>query len=147
MGIVNVILNIKKIHPKDIAIIKIGNFYYVYGKDAFIISYIFKYKLRKVEEPNIYSCAFPKNSYNKVIAKLENRKINYIVIDRRNNYEIDEELNNKNLNNYDEIYEKAHRYINLKARADNIYNYIINNIEKDSTKNIIKKIEEILNEK
>ena len=46
MGIVNVILNIKKIHPKDIAIIKIGNFYYVYGKDAFIISYIFKYKLR-----------------------------------------------------------------------------------------------------
>ena len=93
----------------------------MYGKDAFIISYIFKYKLRKVEEPNIYSCAFPKNSYNKVIAKLENSKINYIVIDRRNNYEIDEELNNNN--------------------------YIINNIEKDSTKNIIKKIEEILNEK
>ena len=77
----------------------------MYGKDAYIISYIFDYKLKKVEE--VYMCGFPQDSYNKVIAKLEEKKINYMILVRRNNYEIDEFCDNKNLNTYTTYFEKA----------------------------------------
>ncbi len=59
-------------------------------------------------------CAFPKNSLNKVIATLENRKINYIIVDRRNNYEVVEKLDNKNLNKYEEIFEMAKKELNYE---------------------------------
>lgn len=72
MGIINIIKNIKHIHPKDIILVNLGKFYYAYGKDSYILSYIFQYKLTKIEQFNIYSCAFPKQSLSKVEAKLEN---------------------------------------------------------------------------
>ena len=49
MGIVNMVQTIKEIHKLDIVFVKIGNFYHVYGKDSYIISYLFEYKLKKVE--------------------------------------------------------------------------------------------------
>ena len=45
MGIVGVVTEVKKVHPKDLTIINIGKFFYAYGKDAYILSYIFKYKI------------------------------------------------------------------------------------------------------
>ena len=77
MGVINVVKAIKEVHSEEIALIEIGNFYYVYGKDSYIISYLFGYHLKQIE--NIYSCAFPKKSLNKIIATLQNKKINYIV--------------------------------------------------------------------
>ena len=50
--------------------------------------HIFNYKLKTVEK-NIKVCAFPVFALNKIIAKLEENKINYIAVDRRNNYEVD----------------------------------------------------------
>lgn len=50
MGILNIVKTVKEIHKKDIVFVKIGKFYQVYGKDAYIISYLFDYKLKKVEE-------------------------------------------------------------------------------------------------
>ena len=64
------IKGIKQIHSKDIVLVKIGKFYYCYGKDAYMISYFFDYKLNLVEN-SIYSCGFPSQSLSKVIAKLE----------------------------------------------------------------------------
>ena len=57
MSVINIVKNIKQIHPEYIALIKIGKFYYSYGKDAYIISYIFNYKIKIVEE-NVCVCAF-----------------------------------------------------------------------------------------
>ena len=88
MSIINIVKNIKQVHPEYIILIKIGKFYYSYSKDAYIISYIFNYKL-KIVEKNIKVCAFPVFALNKIIAKLEENKINYIAVDRRNNYEVD----------------------------------------------------------
>ena len=88
MKVVNIVKAIKQIHPEYIVLIKIGKFYYSYSKDAYIISYIFNYKL-KIVEKNIKVCAFPVFALNKIIAKLEENKINYIAVDRRNNYEVD----------------------------------------------------------
>mgnify|MGYP000039084488 CR=1 FL=1 len=146
MGIINVISNMKKIHKEDIVLVKIGKFYYSYGKDAYILSYKFGYKLMKIEKFNVYSCAFPTQSYTKVIANLERCKINYLLVDRRNNYDVEEFSNNGNLNTYNKWFEKAKKSINIKIRMDKIYNYIIENMDKDYINNILNKMEEIINE-
>lgn len=145
MAILTIIKAIKQVHEKDVVLVKIGSFYHIYGKDSYIISYLFGYKLKKTEG-YLYTCGFPLNSISKVIAKLEEKKINYIILDRRNNYEVDEESNNKNLNTYDKIYEKAKRYVNLKKRIDNLYEAIMEDIEQEEIKEKIKYIEEIVYE-
>lgn len=146
MKVVNIVKAIKQIHPEYIVLIKIGKFYYSYSKDAYIVSYIFNYKLKIVEE-NIRVCAFPVFILNKIMAKLEENKINYIVIDRRNNYEVDEKFDNGNLNKYNFYLEKSKRYINQKSRIEEIYNYLVYNIEKNENNKLIKEIESLINER
>ena len=146
MNVVNIVKAIKQIHPEYIVLIKIGKFYYSYSKDAYIVSYIFNYKLKIVEE-NIRVCAFPVFILNKIMAKLEENKINYIVIDRRNNYEVDEKFDNGNLNKYNFYLEKSKRYINQKIRIEEIYNYLVYNIEKNENNKLIKEIESLINER
>lgn len=147
MGIVNVVSEVKKVHQKELILISIGKFFYAYGKDAYILSYIFEYKLMKIEQENVYSCAFPKQSYPKVTAKLENLKINYIVLDRRNNYNVDEQSNNGNLNNYEKYFEKARLTINKKIRIERINKYLLNNLENEQIYTILKNVEEVINGK
>ena len=147
MGIVGVISGIKKIHTKDLVLINIGKFFYSYGRDAYILSYLFEYKIMKIDSENVYSCAFPKQSYSKVISTLEKNKINYLVLDRRNNYNVDEKSDNKNLNNYDKYFEKAHLIINKKLRIENIYKYLMKNLDSENFNLMIKEVEEVLNGK
>lgn len=146
MGIINIVKNIKQIHPKDILFVNVGKFYYAYGKDAYIMSYIFKYKLTKIEQYNVYSCAFPKQSLPRIEAQLENNKINYIIVDKRNNYDVDEKSDNKNLNTYDKWFKKAQKYIQIKRSIDAIYHYVMNHIEEENIKEKLIKMEEIINE-
>ena len=54
MGIVTMIKAIKKIHEKDIVFVRIGKFFHIYGKDSFIVAYIFDYKLKQIE--GVYTC-------------------------------------------------------------------------------------------
>lgn len=96
---------IKEIHPENIVMIKCGNFYKVYGKDAYIISNLFKYSIK--EEQDIISSGFPVNSIKKIEAKLESKKINYMVIDKRDNYNVNDRVEFKNLNTYQTEYENS----------------------------------------
>lgn len=146
MNVVKIVKDIKQIHPENIIFIKIGKFYYSYSKDAYIISYIFNYKLKSIEE-DIKVCAFPVFTLNKITAKLEENKINYMVIDRRNNYEVDLKSENGNLNKYNIFLEKAKKHIKQKNKIEEIYNYLISNIEKEENKQTIKEIEKIINER
>jgi len=98
--ILNIVKTVKQVCKNYVVLVEIGTFYYCYGKDTFIINYLEKYKI-KILENNIYSCSFPKTAYNKIITQLENKRIDYIVLDRRNNYEEQESNNYKNLNNYE----------------------------------------------
>lgn len=139
MSVITIIKTIKTIHPESVAMVKIGKFYNVYGKDSYILSYLFGYKLKEVE--NVSTCGFPVESVNKIIAKLENKKINYLLLDRRNNYEVDEMLENKNLNTYAKTYEKAKEYINAKNRANKIYEYLLHNL---NNKKLINQIEKVI---
>ena len=64
MSCVTMIKEIKSIHPKDVALIKLGSFYRVYGKDAYLVSNMFEYKIK--EENKIPFCGFPIKSINRV---------------------------------------------------------------------------------
>ena len=82
MGTVNMVKTIKKVYPSCAVLVKVGNFYHVYGKDAYILSYLFEYKI--TEKEGIPTCGFPLNAISKVENFLEKTKINYVTVDRRN---------------------------------------------------------------
>ena len=146
MKITQVIKVMKQVNLDKVLLLKVGNFYYQYGKDAYILAYIFGYKIKRVEE-NIPFSGFPKNVLNKVISNLECKKISYIIVDKCLNYDVIEEQSFKKKNTYLECYDKAHKYIVKKNKIDNIHKYLINNIDKKEIKEKITKIEEILYEK
>lgn len=143
MGIINIVQNVKEVHKEDIALIKVGNFYYCYGRDSYIISYLLGYKINILKN-NVYSCAFSQNAINKAMSKLENAKINYLILDRRNNYEIVQECNFKNLNRYTKFYEKARKEISSKMRVEKICQYLLDNI---NNKELISEIEKVIHER
>ncbi len=142
MGIINMVSNIKEIHPKDILIIKVGTFYYTYNKDAYIISYLFNYKLTQTS--GIFSCGFPSSKLNSIMAQLEKNKLNYIILDRRNNYDLDNKFDNKNLNQYDKILKKAKEKINYDIRVKQIVDYL--QLNRDNKK-VILEMEELIIER
>ena len=132
---------IKQVHPDNVICYKVGNFYNCYGKDAYIMSYLFKYKIKTIEE-DIAVLGFPKNALLKVQAVLERKKLNYMLIDTRNNYYVDEEENFGNLNKYEEIFSKAHSSLKLQRRIDKI----CETLKQEQNIDKIRKIEEIVYE-
>ena len=62
MSVVNMAKDIKKVYPEDVVMYKVGNFVQSFGKDAYIISYIFDYKLRSTKDNVAKSNRFPKGS-------------------------------------------------------------------------------------
>lgn len=139
MAVITIIKTVKGIHPYNVVLVKVGKFYNAYGRDSYIISYLFGYKLKEVD--GISVCGFPVEAINKIMAKLENKKVNYMLLDRRNNYDVDEIVDNKNLNTYKQTYEKAREYINSKKRVNNIYSYLLKNL---NNKNLIAQMEKII---
>lgn len=135
---------IKEIHPNDIVFLKVGQFYHCYGKNAVIVSYLFNYSIKKLD--NNYDCGFPITAINKVKTRIEEQKINYLVVNKADNYEVYEEENFKSENNYMPIYNKAHKYINRKNRIVEIYNYLMDNINSEDIKDKINEVEDILYE-
>lgn len=146
MGLENMIRNLKEIHHEYVVLIKQGVFYNAYGKDAYIISYLFGYK-RKIYGENSSSCGFPKSSLAYVESKLEDKKINYISVDRAHQYEVEEKVDFKKDNRYIQTYNKAFKNVRIQERALNIYNYIIDNIEDENMRKRIGEVEEVLYDK
>ncbi len=103
MGTINIVKTIKTVHPSCMVMVKIGTFYDVYSKDAYIISYLLKYKIK--EKDNIPTCSFPVSSLSKVENILEKNKINYLVVDKRLNY---------NFGDTYQIYHTKHQYLYFK---------------------------------
>ena len=133
------------ISPDFIICYKVGAFIQVFGKDAYIISYIFNYNIKKTKE-DIATCGFPKQIIPRICAKLEQRKINYMIIDTRNNYDVDEKFDNKNLNQYEKIFIDAYKYIKIKNKILHLQEELLNRIDKENVIEKIKKIEEIVYE-
>ena len=122
--------------------IKVGAFFKVYGKDAYIISNIFQYKIK--EEKGIVTCGFPVESQKKIQSTLENKKISYIILDSKNSYSEIEKMDFGNLNTYMQCYENSKVYVNNYKRIEKIYKYLIENAKKEELRKIIRQIEDII---
>lgn len=125
-------LQIKEKYNNTLVIIKVGNFYHIYDEDAIIMFYLFKYKI------NDNKVGFPIRSLDKVINKLTKNSINY-YIDESNSKCFDN-------NNYLELLDKSKLYYELNLEIDDIYTYLISNIERKYIKRIISKIKDVIDE-
>ena len=146
MSVITIIKEVKKIHKEEVLLVKIGDFYHCFGRDSYIISYLFNYKLRKTKE-NYYTCGFPEKSIGKVENVLVNKKINYIILDSRDNYNIDVYENYKNLNNYTSVLEKAKKNIKIKEEISLIYNKLKKKINDVDIYDKIRSINKIIEDK
>ena len=125
-------LELKKLHNDTLIMIKVGNFYHIYDEDAIIMFYLFKYKISDNK------VGFPVRSLDKVINKLTKNSINY-YIDESNSKCFDN-------NNYLELLDKSKLYYELNLEIDDIYTYLISNIERKYIKRIISKIKDVIDE-
>lgn len=111
--------SIKENNKNSIIFVKDGNFYKTYKDDAIIIWYLFNY---------IYvndSVSFGNKAYNKVFDQLNRFKISYIIVEDNELYNI---FNNDNYS----IYLKLSKdNFNNKNRLNNLYNRIVELINKD----------------
>ena len=137
--------NIRKLYPESVLCYCIGNFYECFGRDAYIMAYLFGYKITHIKD-NIPLVGFPKKAISKVQAKLEQKKINYLFLDVRNNYDVDYESDNKNLNEYNKVFFVASNNIKLQNRIEKLSNELIKSINEPEIKEKLDKIEEIIYE-
>lgn len=117
---------------ETITLYKIGKFYNTYNDSAIILNYLFGYKIlidNKV--------GFPESALNKVINTLEDKKINYQIIDKDNN---NDHKKYGNFNNYNKVLKQALKYKDIKQRVDRIED-LINQIEDIS---ILEKLIEVI---
>lgn len=89
---------------------------------------------------------FQKKYFGRIASKLEEKKINYLIIDPRNNYDVNEKSDNRNLNTYEEEFKKAYFIEQQRKRINKVNEKLYEYIGKKEFKTIIKKVEEILNE-
>ena len=134
MDIVEKIRELKKKESKSIIFIKIGSFYNVYEEDSFILSYLFGYKI-KIEN-NFRTCGFQITSSLKVFSKLKEKQINYLIIDKRLNYEETSKIDFKRKNQYKNILKIALPYVKLKERLDILCQNILENVNQNISENI-----------
>ena len=143
-GIVNMAKKIKEVHPDYVAIFKVGSFYHTYGKDSYVIAGLFDYVIKP--SGDTITCGFGLSAINKVKKKLEDEKINFIILDPRNNYDVDEKSDNKNLNKYNDVLNKCYSKNKRKNQIKKISERLEMFIEREDFKQIIRKIEDVIDD-
>lgn len=145
MGMVEMSKRLKDVHPNFLILYKSGTFYKTFGKDAYIIGAMFDYNVHIVNQ-NIPTCGFSMSAEKRVRAKLEENKINYKIVDPRNEYSVDVSEDYKNLNEYDNELKKDFTLIKYKKIINRITEELTKHMNKPDFKDIIRKIEDILDE-
>lgn len=115
---------------------EIGKFVSVFDEDSIIISYLMGYKIVNSK------VGFPSNVLVKVINKLEDNNINYLIKYKDNKG--DKKDFNKN-NNYKKILEKGKKVLELREMKDNITPKL-EILEIEKLEKIVKYINEVVNE-
>ena len=144
MSVIKMAEQIKQIHPNYLLIFKVGAFCLTYGKDSYIMAANFNYMLKITS--GVQSCGFSKKVLRKVMATLEDRKINYLIIEPRNDYDVEEKSDNKNLNTYEQEFKASYKIVKQKVKIEKIKERLELYIGKDEFRNIIRKVEDVLDE-
>ena len=115
---------------------KIGGFYQCFDEDAYLLFYLFGYKV------NNGRAGFPISSINKVINALEDKQIDYIVMKSNDDKNIMEYKRKNNYSHYIELSREAYN-LELKKQSieDKIRSMPFSEIEK-----LYKVIEDFVNE-
>ena len=115
-----------------------GIFYEVFDNDAYIMHYLFSYKIS-----NTGKIGFPISAKNKVINILDSKKINYTFIEPNgDNLTKDFKGNNK----YDDILKKSLAIIDKEKMINNIKTEI-NKLDKNKLKELFDLIKDFIYEK
>ena len=109
-------------------------FYEVYDDDAVILNYLLGYKNIKGR------VGFPINAFSKVINILEDKKINYKIIDEQ-----EEVKDFKNLNQYLNILAKASDKVEVNNKINKILDKL-KTFDEGTLYEILKKVESIVYE-
>ncbi len=126
----------KKKFDKSIILIKNGIFYVTFNDDAYIVNYLFGYKIKKFS--HFVMSGFPEKVIEKIKSRLQKEKIHYILLS--NNHQFVSDNNVSTLSNYEKL-------LNVSCKSYNIDMEILK--IKDSldilkgTKNIEEKINKI----
>ena len=130
-----------KIKYKEfIIMIKFGNFYEIFDKDAVIASNILNYKLSKISDT--VKCGFTISSLDKVLKMLKDKQINYVVIENNN------VTNKKNFENniYNSFDVDTNNIKYNLLRINKITKYLNDNAYSDIN-SLLEGIEELINER
>ena len=115
-----------------IILFKQGNFYYSINYDALVLNRIFNYKVNVVSD--FIKVGFPLKTIDKVIPVLEEKNVNYIIIDK----EVIEKKKYPNNEYFD--------YLNVDSNYEFVLNRI-NKIDKTLKDNLLNSnIEAVLND-
>lgn len=122
-----------------IIMFKYGNFYETFSNDALIMNSIFNYKISKLS--NTFKVGFPISSLENIIEKLNEKSINYVVLNK------EETINKKFDNNNYKKYNFNTDIINYNTLLINeIEKYLNDNLLKSEISSKLEKIKEIIDE-
>lgn len=132
------LFRILKLDYKEYVILfKSGSFYISFDEDSIILNKLFNYKIINLK--NNIKIGFPLGNIDIVLKKLENLKINYIIIDNKNIINKYENENNVFSNYTSSVYE----VININNRIEKIVDKL-KSIDSDSINGVLNQIEIIV---
>ena len=127
----------KSTYKDYVVLLKSGNFYISFNKDAIIMNNIFNYQIKQVKD--YIKIGFPIISINKIVNELTLRKVNYVII----NNEI---INKKKFSNnsYKKYLQEKENYEILLVRIKKINTILKNSLNNQNIKQVLDDIENVL---
>lgn len=119
---------------------KSGNFYISFDEDATVLNEIFNLKINELK--NNIKVGFPINSLDKYIKDLNNLGINYLII---SNKEIIKKISFNN-NYYNEYRKSVFEIVSVNNKLNRICDFVKSIKDIDIKKNVIEKMENIIND-
>lgn len=139
MKITEIYQEYKEKYPEYIILMKIGKFYEVYFEDTKIIHMLTGYRISKTTS-DIFRLGFPLNSFMKVTKEFEKRKINYLVLEKVESYQVTLKKRFQK-NQYIQFYSKCEKDYEIHKRIDKVYQILLNHADEVELDEILTRIE------
>ena len=127
----------KSTYKDYVVLLKSGNFYISFNKDAIIMNNIFNYQIKQVKD--YIKIGFPIISINKIVNQLTLRKVNYVIIDT-------DIINKKKFSNnsYKKYLLEKENYEIFLVRIKKINSILTNSLNNEELKKVLDNIENVL---